>query len=60
MTVAKRTHPKLWEKIKKQVTQGDKGGKPGQWSARKAQLCVQIYKKAGGRYLESRQKETNS
>jgi hypothetical protein len=28
----------------------DKGGKAGQWSARKAQLAVQAYKKAGGGY----------
>lgn len=29
---------------------GSKGGKPGQWSARKAQLVAQEYKKAGGGY----------
>ena len=29
---------------------GSKGGRPGQWSARKAQLAVQRYKKAGGKY----------
>lgn len=27
-----------------------KGGKPGQWSARKAQLLSQAYEKAGGGY----------
>jgi hypothetical protein len=27
-----------------------KGGKPGQWSARKAQLLAQEYKKSGGGY----------
>ena len=27
-----------------------KGGKPGQWSARKAQLLASRYKKAGGGY----------
>ena len=29
---------------------GSKGGKPGQWSARKAQLLAQEYKKKGGGY----------
>ena len=29
---------------------GSKGGKPGQWSARKAQLLAAEYKKAGGGY----------
>ena len=34
---SKKTDPKLWEKVKGDVTAGDKGGRPGQWSARKAQ-----------------------
>ena len=29
----------------------DKGGKPGQWSARKSQLLVHEYEKQGGGYL---------
>ena len=36
---AKKTDPALWEKVKKEVTESDKGGKPGQWSARKAQAA---------------------
>ncbi|WP_375465446.1 hypothetical protein [uncultured Methylobacterium sp.] len=47
---AKKTNPKLWDKIKHEVTEGDKGGKPGQWSARKAQMATQEYKKEGGGY----------
>ena len=47
---AKKTDPKLWEKVKEEVTEGDKGGKPGQWSARKAQLAVHDYKAEGGGY----------
>ena len=47
---AKKTDPELWEKVKKQVTAGDKGGEKGEWSARKAQLAVQQYKKEGGGY----------
>lgn len=49
-TTAKKTDPQLWEKVKAQVTAGDKGGEKGQWSARKAQLAVAEYKKAGGGY----------
>jgi hypothetical protein len=47
---AEKTDPKLWERVKAKVTKGDKGGKPGQWSARKAQLAVHDYKEAGGTY----------
>ena len=47
---AKKTDPKLWDKVKHDVTDGDKGGKPGQWSARKAQMAVQEYKSEGGGY----------
>lgn len=47
---AQRTDPALWDKVKDQVTRGDKGGHAGQWSARKAQLAVAEYKKAGGGY----------
>jgi len=46
----KRRDPKKWSRIKSSVKAGSKGGKPGQWSARKAQLAVQRYKKAGGGY----------
>ena len=48
--VAEKTDPKLWEKVKEEVTEGDHGGKPGQWSARKAQMATSEYKKAGGGY----------
>ena len=32
------------------IKAGSKGGAPGQWSARKAQLLAQRYKKGGGGY----------
>ena len=48
---AQKANPKLWEKVKSEVTRSGKGGEPGQWSARKAQLAVQEYKKRGGAYL---------
>lgn len=47
---AKKTDPKLWEKVKTQVTKSEKGGKAGQWSARKAQIATAEYKKEGGGY----------
>lgn len=47
---AEKTDPKLWEKVKEKVEAGDKGGKAGEWSARKAQLAVHDYKEAGGTY----------
>lgn len=50
MTSAKKTDPDLWEEVKDEITQSDKGGEPGQWSARKAQMAVQEYKKRGGGY----------
>ena len=47
---AKKTDPDLWERVKAEVMAGDKGGDPGEWSARKAQMAVQHYKAAGGGY----------
>ena len=44
------TKPALRERIKAQVKASGKGGKPGKWSARKAQLLAQKYEKAGGGY----------
>jgi hypothetical protein len=44
------TKPELRESIKNRIMSGSKGGNPGQWSARKAQLLAQAYEKAGGGY----------
>jgi hypothetical protein len=58
-TDSKYTKPELRERIKDRIMAGDKGSKPGQWSARKSQLLVQEYEKAGGGYQgskDSRQK----
>jgi hypothetical protein len=44
------TKPGLRERIKDRVMASGKGGKPGQWSARKAQIVAQEYKDAGGGY----------
>jgi hypothetical protein len=44
------SNPELRNRIKARILAGGKGGKPGQWSARKAQMVAQEYKKAGGKY----------
>lgn len=48
------TKPELRERLKAQIKAGSKGGKPGQWSARKAQLLAQAYKRRGGGYKGER------
>lgn len=54
------TKPSLRETIKRRVMAGTKGGKAGQWSARKAQLVAQQYKKAGGGYTGARTSKQKS
>jgi hypothetical protein len=54
------TNPGLRESIKKRVLAGSSGGRPGQWSARKAQLVAQQYKKAGGGYTGSKSSKQKS
>lgn len=44
------TKPGLRERLKRQIMAGGKGGNPGQWSARKAQMLAAAYRKAGGGY----------
>ena len=44
------TKPTLRKQIFERIKAGSKGGAPGQWSARKAQMVAQQYKKAGGGY----------
>jgi hypothetical protein len=55
----RRTDPQLWERVKRDLTHSDKGGKPDQWSARKAQLAVQEYKRRGGGYRGRKPKDTS-
>ena len=54
------TKPGLRESIKNRILAGSKGGRPGQWSARKAQLVAQAYKKAGGGYSGSKTSKQKS
>jgi hypothetical protein len=44
------TKPGLRKSIFNRIKAGGKGGRPGQWSARKAQMMAKAYKKAGGGY----------
>jgi hypothetical protein len=44
------TKPALRKRLFERIKRGTKGGKAGQWSARKAQLLAAEYKKAGGGY----------
>lgn len=54
MKTSPYTKPDLRERIKRRVMAGSKGGKPGQWSARKAQLLKAEYEKAGGGYTKKK------
>lgn len=58
-TTAKRTNEALWDKVKKKVLNGSKGGKKGVWSARKAQLAVLMYKNMGGKYYGKKSKQNS-
>lgn len=44
------TKPAMRERLFNEIKRGGKGGKPGQWSARKAQMLARRYKAAGGGY----------
>lgn len=44
------TKPGMRAALFKKIKAGTKGGDPGEWSARKAQLLAAEYKKAGGGY----------
>ncbi|KAF2482424.1 hypothetical protein BDY17DRAFT_252238 [Neohortaea acidophila] len=56
----KYTDPKLREEVKEELKQSDKGGAPGQWSARKAQMMAKEYKKRGGDYTTSKSDQDES
>lgn len=54
------TNPAKREALKNRIMAGSKGGKPGQWSARKAQLLAQAYEKSGGGYTGSKTSKQKS
>jgi hypothetical protein len=55
-----RTNEALWKRTVSQVKAGSKGGKTGQWSARKAQLASKMYKDKGGSYSGEKTKAQKS
>lgn len=46
------TKPGMRKRLFNEIKAGGKGGAPGQWSARKAQMLASRYKKAGGGYKD--------
>ena len=44
------TKPTMRKRLINKIMAGTKGGKSGQWSARKAQMLAKQYKAAGGGY----------
>ena len=44
------TKPAMRKRLFNQIKAGGKGGKPGQWSARKAQMLAKRFKASGGGY----------
>ena len=44
------TKPAMRKRLFNKIKAGTKGGKAGQWSARKAQMLAKQYKAAGGGY----------
>ena len=44
------TKPAMRKRLFNKIKAGSKGGKAGQWSARKAQMLAKEYKAAGGGY----------
>ena len=46
------TKPAMRKRLFEKIKAGGKGGKPGQWSARKAQMLAKEYKDQGGGYRD--------
>ena len=44
------TKPTMRKRLFNRIKAGSKGGAPGQWSARKAQMLAKAYKAEGGGY----------
>ena len=44
------TKPGMRKRMFNQIMASSKGGKPGQWSARKAEMVAKKFKAAGGGY----------
>ena len=48
------TKPGMRKRIFNRIKAGGKGGAPGQWAARKAQMVAAAYNKAGGGYRQEK------
>jgi len=46
------TKPTMRKRLFEKIKAGGKGGRPGQWSARKAQMLAKQYKANGGGYRD--------
>lgn len=58
--MARYTKPELREQLKEEIKASDKGGRQGQWSARKSQLLTREYQKRGGGYEGPRDERQKS
>ncbi|MFI6263087.1 DUF5872 domain-containing protein [Micromonospora sp. NPDC051006] len=58
--MAQYTNPELRQQIKEEIKASDKGGRQGQWSARKSQLLTKEYEKRGGGYQGPRDERQKS
>jgi hypothetical protein len=56
----KYTDPDLRRRIKDELMQSDKGGTPGQWSARKSQMLAREYEAQGGGYIGEKDERARS
>ena len=55
--MTERTNPALWQKVKDYVMKSNvMGTKANEWSARKSQLAVKLYKENGGEYIGKKSK----
>jgi len=46
------TKPEMRKELFNKIKAGNKGGNPGEWSARKAQMLAKEYKAKGGGYRD--------
>lgn len=53
------TEPELRERLKEEIKAGDRGGRKGQWSARKSQLLTHEYEAHGGGYEHPGERSEN-
>lgn len=58
--MARYTKPGLRQQIKEEIQASDKGGRAGQWSARKSQLLTKEYQRRGGGYVGPRDERQQS